>query len=128
MKRAKIFAVVIYAMLVMGTMTFVHFPDLRADEVDARITAEQAKAAALRAVPGTVKDSDLEKEHGRLIYSFEIARPGERGITEVNVSAMDGSIVDVHREHAGKPKKAEQRKSEQCEKNTVEAASHADRV
>jgi hypothetical protein len=108
MKRAKIFAAVIYAMLVMGTITFVHFPELQADEAQARIGAEQAREAALRAVPGKVKESDLETEHGRLIYSFEIKRPGERGITEVNVSAMDGSIVDIRREHAGKSRKAEQ--------------------
>jgi uncharacterized membrane protein YkoI len=108
MKRAKIFAAVIYAMLVMGTITFVQFPELQADEAQAKIGAEQAREAALRAVPGTVKESDLETEHGRLIYSFEIKRPGERGITEVNVSAMDGSIVDIHREHAGKSRKGEQ--------------------
>lgn len=140
MKRAKIFAAVIYAMLVMGTMTFVHFPDLQADEADARITAEQAKTAALRVIPGAVKNSEFEKEHGRLIYSVEIAPAGERGssfgteplrirgIVEVNVSAIDGSIVNVHREHAGKQRKAEQRKSERCEKNSTEAASHAERA
>jgi len=108
MKRAKIFAAVIYAMLVMGTITFVHFPELQADEAQARIGADQARETALRAVPGKVKESDLETEHGRLIYSFEIKRPGQRGITEVNVSAMDGSIVEIHREHAGKGRKAEQ--------------------
>jgi uncharacterized membrane protein YkoI len=108
MKRAKIFAAVIYAMLVMGTITFVQFPELQADEAQAKIGAEQARETALRAVPGTVKESDLETEHGRLIYSFEIKRPGERGITEVNVSAMNGSIVNIHREHAGKNRKAEQ--------------------
>jgi uncharacterized membrane protein YkoI len=108
MKRAKIFAAVIYAMLVMGTITFVHLPELQADEAQAKIGAEQARETALRAVPGTVKESDLETEHGRLIYSFEIKRPGQRGISEVNVSAMDGSIVDIHREHAGKSRKAEQ--------------------
>ena len=108
MKRAKIFAAVIYAMLVMGTITFVHFPELQADEAQAKIGADQARETALRAVPGKVKESDLETEHGRLIYSFEIKRPGERGITEVNVSAMDGSIVNIHREHAGKSRKAEQ--------------------
>jgi hypothetical protein len=123
MKRAKIFAAVIYAMLVMGTMSFVHFPELQADEADAKISAEQAKTAAVRAVPGTVKDSELEKEHGRLIYSVEITRPGERGITEVNVSAMDGSIVNVHREHAAK-----QHKVEQCETPSAEPTSHADGV
>lgn len=108
MKRAKIFAAMIYAILVMGTIAFVHFPDLLAEETQAKISAEQAQATALRAVPGTVKESDLETEHGRLVYSFEIARPGQRGIVEVNVSAMDGSIVNVHREHAGKTRKMEQ--------------------
>jgi hypothetical protein len=112
MKRAKIFAAVIYAMLVMGTIAFVHFPELQADELQAKIGAQQARAAALRAVPGIIKDTDLETEHGRLIYSFEIAPLSQRGssfenqplkrrgIVEVNVSAMDGSIVNVHREHA----------------------------
>ena len=123
MKRAKIFAAVIYAMLVMGTITFVHFPELQADEAQANIGAEQAREAALRAVPGTVKESDLETEHGRLIYSFEIKRPGERGITEVNVSAMDGSIVDIHREHAGKSRKAEQRVQ-----LNAESANHGDNL
>ena len=108
MKRAKILAAVIYGMLAVGTIAFVHYPELEAREMHANIGAEQAREAALRAVPGAVKESDLETEHGRLIYSFEIKRPGQHGITEVNVSAMDGSIVDIHREHAGKSRKAEQ--------------------
>jgi hypothetical protein len=123
MKRAKIFAAVIYGMLVMGTITFVHFPELQADEAQAKIGAEQARETALRAVPGTVKESDLETEHGRLIYSFEIKRPGQRGITEVNVSAMDGSIVNIHREHAGKSRKAEQHAQ-----LNAEAANHGDNL
>ena len=121
MKRAKIFAAVIYAMLAVGTIAFVHFPELQADEAQAKVGAEQARAAALRAVPGTVKDSELENEHGRLIYSFEIKRPGERGITEVNVSAMDGSIVNVHREHAGKQRKFEQAKNSHAESTSDRA-------
>ena len=105
MRRAKILAAVIYGTLVMATMAFVHFPDLQASDAQehaarARITAEQARDAALRAVPGAVKASELEREHGRLVYSLEIVRPGERRITEVNVSAMDGSIVNIHRERA----------------------------
>ena len=116
MRRAKIFAAVIYAMLTMATIAFVHFPNLQADdpheqEAHARITVEQARAVALRAVPGTVTDSELERQNGRLIYSFEITRPGEQrfsfgkgkhSIVEVNVNALDGSIVDIHREHADK--------------------------
>ncbi len=121
MKRAKIFAAVIYAVLVVGTMTFVHFPELQADEAEAKIGADQARATALRAVPGTVKESDLETEHGRLIYSFEIVRPGQHGITEVSVSAMNGSIVNLHREHARNIRKAEQ-----CAQLNAESATHRD--
>ena len=110
MKRAKIFAAVIYALLVMGTMTFVHFPELRADETQAKIGVEQARETALRAVPGTVKNDYLATHHGRLIYSFEIAPAAQhgyfanvslyqRGIVEVNVNALDGSVVNVHRKH-----------------------------
>ena len=119
MKRAKIFAAVIYGMLVMATIAFVHFPDLQAHEMHARIGKAQAREAALRAVPGTVKHLELETEHGRLIYSFKIKPSGERGsyekeplktrgIVEVNVSAMDGSILDVHREHTGKRNQGKQ--------------------
>jgi uncharacterized membrane protein YkoI len=120
MKRAKIFAAVIYGVLVMGTIAFVHFPELQAEEMRAKIGAAQAREMALRAVPGTVKHEELETEHGRLIYSFEIRPSGQRGaidekepvrkrgIVEVNVSAMDGSIVEVHREHAGKRNNAKQ--------------------
>ena len=120
MKRAKIFAAAIYVMLAMGTMAFVHFPDLQADETQAKIGAEQAREAALRAVPGTIKHNELETEHDQLIYSFEIARPGERGVIEVNVSAMDGSIVNVHREHASK------RNEVKCAENSSEAEPHRD--
>jgi Peptidase propeptide and YPEB domain len=116
MRRAKLLAAVIYATLIMATMTFVHFPQLQADDpqehaAQARITAEQAREVALRAVPGIVTDSELERENGRLIYSFEITRPEQRGtsygtrkrtIVEVNVSALDGSIVNIHRERADK--------------------------
>jgi uncharacterized membrane protein YkoI len=121
MKRVKIFAAVIYAMLVMGTITFIHFPELQADEAQAKIGAEQAREVALRAVPGKVKENDLETEHGRLIYAFEIKRPEERGITEVNVSAMDGSILEIHREHAGKRWNAVQRAH-----LNAESANHGD--
>src|SRR2546428_10769309 len=64
MKRAKIFAAVIYAMLVMGTMTFVHFPELQADEAQAKIGAEQARATALQAASGTGKANALQREYG----------------------------------------------------------------
>ena len=48
----------------------------------------------MKEVPnGTVKSSELEREHGKLIYSFDITVPGKTGIDEVNVNAIDGSVV-----------------------------------
>ena len=50
---------------------------------EAKITEETARATALKEVPnGTVKSSELEREHGKLIYSFDITAPGKTGIDE----------------------------------------------
>ena len=61
---------------------------------EAKISEETARATALKEVPnGTVKSSELEREHGKLIYSYDITVPGKTGIDEVNVNAIDGTVV-----------------------------------
>lgn len=61
---------------------------------EARITFEQAEQAALRRVPGTIVESELERENGRVVYSVEIvATDGTE--SEVHVDAMSGEVVDV---------------------------------
>lgn len=74
---------------------------------EAKISEETARATALKEVPnGTIKSSELEREHGKLIYSFDISVPGKTGIEEINVNAIDGSVVA--REHeTPKAEKAE---------------------
>lgn len=69
-------------------------------DAKAKITAEAAREIALAKVPGTVQHEELEKEHGRWIYSFEIRPDGTKGraVKEVNVSADDGSIVAIEDE------------------------------
>ena len=65
---------------------------------EAKISEETARATALKEVPnGTIKSSELEREKGKLIYSFNINVPGKTGIEEINVNAIDGSVVA--REH-----------------------------
>ena len=72
----------------------------------AKITLEAARATALAKVPhGEVRSEELEKEHGKLIYSFDIAVPGKSGIQEVNVSAITGKVIGVHHESAKDEKK-----------------------
>lgn len=60
----------------------------------AKVSQTDAQATALAQVQnGTVKESELEKEHGKLIWSFDIATPGTKEITEVNVDAVNGTVV-----------------------------------
>ncbi len=65
----------------------------------AKLTEDQAKAIATAKVPGDIKESELEREHGHLIYSIEIKPTGQaKGVKEVNVDAIDGSIVNIEDE------------------------------
>ncbi len=83
-------------------------------EKQAKVTKEQATKTALARVPnGTIKEAELEKEKGKLIWSFDIAKPGAKGITEVQVDAITGKVVSVTHESASAEaaeKKAEQGK------------------
>jgi hypothetical protein len=40
-----------------------------------------------------VQSEELERENGRLIYSFDMKTDGKSGIDEVNVNALNGAIV-----------------------------------
>lgn len=62
----------------------------------AKISREIAQQTALAKVPGgTVKDGELEKEKGKLIWSFDISQPGTADIKEVAVDATTGAVLDV---------------------------------
>jgi len=75
-------------------------------EKQAKITEAQARSTALaRVVNGTVKSSELEKEKGRLIWSFDIATPKTQNITEVQVDVKTGKIVLTHVETPSKEAK-----------------------
>lgn len=57
-----------------------------------RITKEQAtKTALLRAKGAVVKEAELEREKGRLVWSFDLEDAGK--IREIQVSAWSGKIV-----------------------------------
>ncbi|HJT17282.1 MAG TPA: PepSY domain-containing protein [Thermoanaerobaculia bacterium] len=77
------------------------------------ISMQQARKIALARVPhGTIQSAELEKEHGKLIYSFDIKNKNREAITEVNVDAHNGKIVAVQNEspaNEAAEKKAEQK-------------------
>jgi uncharacterized membrane protein YkoI len=80
---------------------------------EAKITKEQAQETALKRAPGTVESGELEREHGKLVYSFDI-RNAKGTIDEVQVSAITGKVVRV--EHENKKQEAAEKRQESREK------------
>jgi|SRR5581483_45387 len=65
----------------------------------AKLSRADAEKIALGQVPnGTIKDGELEKEHGKVIYSFDIAVSGSSDIKEVAVDAINGQVISVETE------------------------------
>ncbi len=66
---------------------------------EAKITRIAAEHIALSKVPnGRVANAELEREHGKLIWSFDIAQNGTRDIKEIQVDAKSGKVVSVETE------------------------------
>ncbi len=65
----------------------------------AKITKAEAEQIALAKVShGIVKSAEIEKEKGHLVWSFDIARPSTRDITEILVDAKTGKIISTQTE------------------------------
>jgi hypothetical protein len=80
-------------------------------EAQAKITRAAAEKIALTQAPnGTVKEGELEEENGRLIWSFDIATPGAKNITEVQVDARTGKIVATEKESPADQEKEKKEK------------------
>ncbi len=93
------------------------FASQKSDQVamqkEAKISMKEARSIALKKAPGKIASAELERENGKLIYSFDI-KSGKGAVTEVNVNAMNGEIVAVHHETAAK--EAAEKKQEAKEK------------
>ena len=77
---------------------------------EAKVSETAAKATALAKVPGgRVKSSELERENGKLLYSFDIATRGKTGIDEVQVDAITGAVIGGVVHETPKMEKAEAR-------------------
>lgn len=89
----------------------------------AKISDDSARRVALRAVPGgTIAEGELEQEHGKLVYSYDIKVAGKDGVEEVQVDAVTGRVVS--REHESSKKEAKEvKKEEKARKDSVEDAA-----
>jgi uncharacterized membrane protein YkoI len=81
---------------------------------EAKITMEQARSVALKRASGTIESSELEREHGQLVYSFDI-RNAKGTITEVQVNAITGKIARI--EHENKKQEAAEKRQEKRSKH-----------
>jgi uncharacterized membrane protein YkoI len=125
MKRLFNLVTLITLTLSLGSLAMANRPVVRAQEQEkeqeearneaklarkAKITKEQAQEIALKRAPGTVESGELEREHGKLVYSFDI-RNAQGTIDEVQVSAITGKVVRVEHE-TKEQEEAEKRKEE----------------
>ena len=73
-------------------------PGLKAQ---AKAPSDSAMRTALAKVPGgAIREAELEKEHGKLVYSFDIRDPKKSGVEEVLVDAKSGKVVSAKHESA----------------------------
>jgi hypothetical protein len=80
----------------------------------AKISKAQAEKIALAKVPrGKIQSVELENEHRALVWSFDIAKPGSKNITEVLVNAKTGNIISISTETL-----ADQAKENEADKAT----------
>ncbi len=118
MKKNFVLAVLVSALLTGGSLAMARSTaQENSNEAklakQAKITKEQAQETALKRAPGTVESSELEREHGKLVYSFDI-RNAKGTIDEVQVSAITGKVVRV--EHETKKQEEAEKKKEMKEK------------
>lgn len=68
---------------------------------EARVGEDSASKVAMARVPaGHIRNVELERENGKLIYSYELKVRGRPGVEEVNVNAATGHVVNVEHEGA----------------------------
>jgi uncharacterized membrane protein YkoI len=99
MKRMGMVSLTLGIVLGFAVAAFAAQPSQDELMKQAKITKAQAEQIALAKVPrGTVKSAEIEKEKGRIVWSFDIARPGTRDITEILVDAKTGGIISSQNE------------------------------
>jgi hypothetical protein len=85
---------------------------------EAKIPEANARTTALAKVAGgSVLTSELEKEHGKLVWSFDIAQAGSKNVTEVQVDAKTGKIVSTKIETPDQQRKEAMAEKKQSKAN-----------
>ena len=98
-------AVLCIALSIFGGAALVHAGTPMREEkagmlAQAKVTPLAARATARARVNGDITDEEIEREHGKLVYSFDIKVAGKAGIEEVLVDAVAGTVIAVEHESA----------------------------
>jgi uncharacterized membrane protein YkoI len=103
MKSRNIFAIPFAALLMVAGCETNHHNSQAELLKEAKVSEADARQQALAKVPtGIIKEGELERENGHLQWSFDVATPDSKDITEVNIDAVSGQVLDVSKE---KPEK-----------------------
>jgi uncharacterized membrane protein YkoI len=78
--------------------------DPAALEAKAKVSKADALKTALAKVPGTVNNSGIVQKNGAILWTFDIAPTGGKGVTVVSVDATTGKIASVTAGKGGKGK------------------------
>ena len=62
------------------------------------ISMDVARKIATDSMPGMVQGEELEREHGKWIYSFDLKSASNSKIHEVQVDAISGKLVSTNAE------------------------------
>ncbi len=75
---------------------------------EAKVKEADAVAMARRTLPkAEIASAELEREGGKLIYSFDMKTPGKDGIDEINIDAMTGKQVGKVQHESGAAERKE---------------------
>jgi uncharacterized membrane protein YkoI len=97
MKRIKSLLALVVAMVISGAA----FAGPTESDLmkEAKISKSQAEKTALAKLPnGVIQSGELERENGKLVWSFDIGTNSTKDVTEVQVDAKSGKIVSVKTE------------------------------
>ncbi len=81
----------------------------------AKITMAQARSIAQKRASGKIEGEELEREHGKLLYSFDI-RNSKGTITEVQVDAKTGKLLSAKEESKADEAKEKSEDAKQAKK------------
>lgn len=88
---------------------------INANAQSKKIGMKKAREIAAKQTDGKIKSSELEREKGKWIYSFDV-RNNKGTITEVNIDAYTGAVISVDEEDA--QKEAAEKRQEKMEKKS----------